>query len=501
MINFDTQMNSNPLINLINKPKQDFTKNDIIAFAEKQGIKIVNFRYVAGDGRLKTLNFPVTSKKYLHNILSCGERVDGSSLFSYIEASSSDLYVIPKFSTAYINPFTEIPTLDIMCNYFNKEGEPLASSPENIMNKAGKVFTDVTGLSFEAMGELEYYVIAPKNNIYPATNQKGYHESMPFAKWENLRCEALYLLSQCFSHIKYAHSEVGNFSTDTHDYIQNEIEFLPTNLSEAAHQLILAKWILRMLGYKYGVTITFAPKISLGKAGSGLHIHTRLTKGNHNMMIDDKGQLNDIAKKAIAGYLTLAPSLTAFGNTIPTSYFRLVPHQEAPTNICWGDRNRSVLVRVPLGWVGSKNMVKTLNPLETEEVKNLTEKQTVELRSPDCSADIFLLLAGLAVAARHGFEMENALDFAKKSYVNVNIFHSEHENKCKDLEKLPASCWESAEVLLKQKDIYLKYDIFTDGIIEGIVKNLKAFNDQTLRTDIKDNEELMQLVNNYIHCG
>lgn len=500
-MNFDAQMNPNPLIGFLNKPSKDFTKNDIISFCENKGIKLINFRYVAEDGRLKTLNFPITSKKYLQTILSCGERVDGSSLFSYIEASSSDLYVIPKFSTAYINPFNEIPTLDIMCNYFNKEGDPLASAPENIMNKADNAFTDVTGMSFEAMGELEYYVIAPKNNLYPGVNQKGYHASVPFAKWENLRCEALYMLSQCFENIKYAHSEVGNFSTDTHDYIQNEIEFLPTNLTEAAHQLILAKWFLRMLGYKYGVTVTFAPKISIGKAGSGLHIHTRITKNGQNQMIDASGALNDNAKKAIAGYLTLAPSITAFGNTIPTSYFRLVPHQEAPTNICWGDRNRSVLVRVPLGWVGSKNMVNLLNPLETEEVKNLTAKQTVEVRSPDCSADIYLLLAGLAVAARHGFEMENALELAEKNYVNVNIFHDEHKEKIKNLAHLPASCWESADTLLKQKDIYLKHGVFTDRIIEGISKNLKAFNDKTLRTDIKGDDEMMKLVNQFLHCG
>ncbi len=501
MENMEFQMNPNPLIKFLNKAPKDFTRNDIINFAEKQGIRMLNFRYVAGDGRLKTLNIPITSKKYLHTILSCGERVDGSSLFSYVEASSSDLYVIPKFSSAYINPFTEIPTLDIMCCYFNKDGEPLASSPENIMNKASKAFTDVTGMNFEAMGELEYYVIAPKNNLYPGVNQRGYHASLPFAKWEHLRTEALYLLSQCFSNIKYAHSEVGNFSTDTHDYVQNEIEFLPTNLTEAAHQLIMAKWILRMLSFKYGVTVTYAPKISVGKAGSGLHIHTRITKDGQNMMIDERGILNDNAKKAIAGYLTLAPSITAFGNTIPTSYFRLVPHQEAPTNVCWGDRNRSVLVRVPLGWVGSKNMVNALNPLETEVYKNLSEKQTVEMRSPDGSADIYLLLASLAVAARHGFEMGNALQFAEKSYVNVNIFHDEHKEKVKDLAHLPASCFESAETLIKQKDIYLKHDVFTDGIIEGLVKNLRAFDDANLRANIKSDEELMKLVEKHLHCG
>ncbi len=64
-------------------------------------------------------------------------------------------------------------------------------------------------------------------------------------------------------------------------------------------------------------------------------------------MMVENGQLNDTAKKAIAGYLDLASSLTAFGNLNPTSYFRLVPHQEAPVSICWGDRNRSVWFGYP----------------------------------------------------------------------------------------------------------------------------------------------------------
>ena len=51
-----------------------------------------------------------------------------------------------------------------------------------------------------------------------------------------------------------------------------------------------------------------------------------------------------------AGVLWLAHAgpLTAFGNTVAASYLRLVPDQEAPTRICWGHRNRSSLIRVPL---------------------------------------------------------------------------------------------------------------------------------------------------------
>ena len=43
------------------------------------------------------------------------------------------------------------------------------------------------------------------------------------------------------------------------------------------------------------------------------------------------------------------------------------------------------------------------------------------MRSPDGSADLYQLIAGLAVACRRGFEMADALEVAEKTYVNVNI--------------------------------------------------------------------------------
>ncbi len=494
-------MNPNPLVQYLNKPAKEFTKEDLIRYCEDNNISMVNFRYTGWDGRLKTLNFIINSKEHLDNILTTGERVDGSSIFSFIEAGSSDLYVVPRYRTAFVNPFTDIPTLDILCSYFDKDGNPLESAPEYILKKAHQSFKEVTGMEFETMGELEYYVIFEKEPLYTAVDQRGYHESTPFTKWEELRTEAMMAIAQSGGQIKYGHSEVGNFSVGDTEYEQNEIEFLPVNVEDAADQLMVAKWILRTLANKYGVTVTFAPKITVGKAGSGLHIHTRLMKDGKNMMVDDKG-LTDIAKTAIAGYLTLAPSLTAFGNINPTSYFRLVPHQEAPTNICWGDRNRSVLVRVPLGWSGKKDMIHQANPQEGPVENDHTSKQTVEFRCPDGSADIYLLLAGLTVAARHGFEMENAIEYARQTYVDVNIFMDEHREKLDSLSVLPGSCWESAEALLRQKDIYTKYGVFSEGMLNWIASYLKSFNDKTLRQDIGKNEaEILKLVDRFFHCG
>ncbi len=494
-------MNPNRIVQYLGKPREEFTKKDLIKFIEENKIEMVNFRYVGGDDRLKTLNFIITGRDQLDRLLSTGERVDGSSLLPYIDAASSDLYVIPRYKTAYVNPFSAIPTVDILCSYHTSEGARLSSSPENILRKAGETLKSKTGLILEAMGELEYYVFYDKQQLYPATTQKGYEESAPFSKWENLRCEAMQAIARAGGKIKYGHSEVGNIYGKDHEKEQHEIEFSPVPVEDAADQIIIAKWILRMIGYKYGVTISFAPKIMVGHAGSGLHIHTRLVKNGKNMMVK-RNRLSDTAKKAIAGYLQLAPSLTAFGNTVPTSYLRLVPHQEAPTSICWGDRNRSVLVRVPLGWIGVENMIRDVNPRESGRIPQSIDKQTVEFRCPDGSASIYLLLAGLAVAARHGLEMKNALELADKLYVDVNIFSSEHKKIAEKLSSLPSSCWESAKCLLADRRIYEKDGIFSPGVIDGIAKKLEGYNDKDLSKKLYGKEnEIKKLIDKYLHCS
>lgn len=503
-MNLEIEMNANPLVALLQKSPADFTKNDIVYIVREKQIRMINFIYPAEDGRLKTLNFMITDLAYLHAILSCGERVDGSSLFpSFIEAGNSDLYVIPRFRTAFIDPFAEIPTLCMLCSFFDKAGEPLDCAPENTLHRAAEVFSHSTGMTFEAMGELEYYVIAEDGGFFPATDQRGYHESGPYAKFNEFRKKCMEYIAQTGGQIKYGHSEVGNFSLDGKIYEQNEIEFLPNPVESAADQLVLAKWVIRNLAFQEGLDVTFAPKITVGKAGSGLHIHMRMMKDGHNMMLHH-GELSEEARRAIAGMMVLAPSITAFGNKNPTSYFRLVPHQEAPTNVCWGDRNRSVLVRVPLGWTANKDMSALANPHEKPTPYDTSQKQTVEMRSPDGSADIYQLLAGLCVACRYGLELpqEEALSIAKAKYVSVNIHKEENKEKLETLDQLPVCCHDSADCLERQRAIYEKDGVFSPRMIDGIIRSLRAFNDLHLHAAVsKDNYQMLALVRRFFHCG
>ncbi len=494
-------LDKNDLVRAIGKPAAEFTRDDITHYIIENGVQMVNFMYPAADGRLKTLNFVINDIDYLNTILTLGERVDGSSLFPFISAGSSDLYVIPRYRTAFLDPFAEIPTVTLLCSFCDKDGRPLESSPEHTLHKACEEFTHVTGMTFEAMGELEYYVIAEDDGQFPATDQRGYHESAPFAKFNDFRTRCMLYIARTGGRIKYGHSEVGNFTLNGTIYEQNEIEFLPVDARDAADQLMLAKWVIRNLAFREGLDVTFAPKITAGKAGSGLHIHMRMLRDGRNCMLAPDGSLSDEARRGIAGLMTLAPALTAFGNTNPTSYFRLVPHQEAPTNVCWGDRNRSVLVRVPLGWTAHTDMCATINPGQpTPADIDPAMKQTVEIRSADGTADVYQLLAGLAVALRHGFEMPDALDVAARTYVDVNIHDAANRARLDTLASLPADCPSSADALQTVRHIFEAAGVFSPAMIDGVTARLRSFDPEETKAALDDSAKMLRLVERYRHC-
>jgi glutamine synthetase len=115
---------------------------------------------------------------------------------------------------------------------------------------------------------------------------------------------------------------------------------------------------------------------------------------------------------------------------------------------------------------------------------------------------MYLLLAGLTVAARHGFEMKNALEIADKTYVDVNIFEAQHKEKQAKLDKLPTSCEESAAQLLKQMSIYEQHDVFPQKVLISLADLLTSYSDKGLIAKIQDDDEkVMELVNKFFYCG
>ena len=140
------------------------------------------------------------------------------------------------------------------------------------------------------------------------------------------------------------------------------------------------------------------------------------------------------------------------------------------------------------------------NPSETNEPIPGDSKQTIEFRAPDGSADVYKLLAGLVIGAMHGLKMPNAVKKARDLYVDVNIFEKKSTKKLRSLAKLPASCYDSAECLQKQRAFFEEDGIFPPEVLDYVISHLKSYKDKDLSERLEGkNKEIRELVMTYIH--
>ncbi|HUT77501.1 MAG TPA: glutamine synthetase family protein [Polyangia bacterium] len=482
---------TNPLSRMLDKERGDFTRADLLQAARKLDIERFTFRYTGGDGRLKELRLPFSSIEQADRILGAGERVDGSSLFKgFVDTGSSDLYVVPGYHSAFVNPF-DATSLDFICRFLDRSGRQAQFTPDNILSIAHDRFRERTGLELWALGELEFFLIGEnRGEHYTPPKQAGYHSSSPYFKSNGVVDEMLRHISRITGAVKYAHSEVGFIESLLSEQSrlagrraeQHEIEFHTRPIEEAGDFLSLAQWVIRNVAYRHGMLVTFAPKIEEGVAGNGFHVHMELVQGDRNVMTGKDGALSEPALKLIGGLTTYASTISAFGNTVASAYLRLVPHQEAPTRICWSDSNRSALIRVPLGWSGGADLARAVNPGEPDHYEDPRGRQTVEIRSPDGSARCHLLLAGLVTAAEHGLTAPGMTEVADRTRVTGNVF--DDPNLLARLEALPGSCVAASRLLRERRGMYEEHGVFPPQVIDHVCTLLEKEDDENLAAEL-----------------
>jgi glutamine synthetase len=450
-----------PLVRRLGKPPEAWQRADLMDVCLEDGIQVVNFHFPSLSGKLKELRLPVNSRDYLERILAAGERVDGSSLFPKLfDVGESDLYAVPVYRWAFMNPWAP-HEMDIVCRFADRHGRPCEHTPDNLLAACQDRLRKRTNAELHALAEPEFYLILERaDQRFPGKSQSNYQQSAPYLHGRAIANEILRVVGEVTGAVKHCHSETGyidHLDSDDPELAgrrveQYGLEFDLVPIEDLGCWLPVARWLIRVIAAKHGASVTFLPKLDEDMAGSGMHLHLALQRNGRNAMHDDAGALSEDALRLIGGLLDKAAPLTAFGNTVAASYLRLVPEQFAPTRVCWGRRNLSTLIRVPVSFATEERMDRVMNPDEASTEPVPVARPTVEFRMPDGSAFTLLLLSAVTLCVEHGLTWEGAVDFARKLEVSGNVFR---QPELRDsLEALPPTAVAAAGCLREQRAFF-----------------------------------------------
>lgn len=446
------------------------TAQEILKMIDDQGIELIDLKFVDLYGIWQHCTFHKSLIEEDSFSIAGGVPFDGSSIRGWKAINNSDMAMVPDPTTAWIDPFMEVPTLSMVCTIADpRTGERYERDPRSIAEKAVDyliasgvgdkvycgpepeffIFDDVR---FGQSGHQGYYFIDSDEGIwnagstgkeggnlgYKINKKRGYFPVAPSDMLQDIRTEMLLTMAKCGVPIEKHHHEVAGGG-------QCELGIKFADLVHAADYVMTYKYVVKNVARKYGKTATFMPKPIHDDNGTGMHSHMSIWKDGQPLFAGDKyAGLSETALFFIGGLLKHAPSILAFTNPTTNSYKRLVPGFEAPVNLAYSAGNRSASVRIPIA----------SNP----------KAKRLEFRCPDASSNPYLTFSAMLCAGLDG--IKNQID--PGSSLDVDIYEMSPEELAK-VPKAPANLAEALENLEKDHEFLTAGGVFPEDFIQNWV--------------------------------
>ncbi len=440
---------------------------EVLAFSKKNGARQLDVRFSDIPGLQHHISYPIGELDM--ESFESGFGIDGSSIRGWAAINESDMLLIPDPASAFMDPFTEVPTLVMIGDVKdpitkqNYERDPrwIAQKCELFLNASGMGDTAYFGaeaeffifdnIRFDQNAHSGYYFIdaeegrwnsdREKDNLgYRPRYKEGYFPVPPTDHHQDLRSEMVETMVKCGLHIECHHHEVATGG-------QCEIDQHFDTLVKSADNMMLYKYIVRNTAAQYGKTVTFMPKPLFGDNGSGMHTHQSIWKDDKPLFAGDGyAGLSNMALFYIGGLLKHARALSAIIAPTTNSYKRLVPGYEAPVNLAYSRRNRSAACRIPM-------------------YSSSPKAKRVEFRPPDPSANPYLAFAAMLMAGLDG--ILNKTDPGEP--LDKDIYDLSPQEQ-KAVPSMPSSLEEALTCLEDDHQFLLRGDVFSEDLIETFIE-------------------------------
>jgi glutamine synthetase len=400
-----------------------YTKETVLEDIRAHHIELIDLQFTDILGVTKSVTIPSDT---LEDVFERGLWFDGSSIYGFARVQEGDMLLRPDPVTYRVLPWVEQPPLRarVICDILTAEGEPFLGDPRYAL-KRSVAKAEAMGFSTYNIGpELEFFLFR-KNGSGGSFNAVphdvgAYFDFSPNDEAERVRSAITTTLQKLNIKVEMNHHEVA--------IGQHEIDFRYSDALHSADNSVTFKYTVKGVAVKHGLLATFMPKPIFGQNGSGMHCHQSLFRGDENTFYDanDEYKLSQTAYHFIAGLLHHARGLSGVLAPTVNSYKRLTPGYEAPVYICWAQRNRSALIRVPRYTPGREKSVR------------------VELRFPDPSANPYLAFAAMLEAGLDGI----AKKMTPPPPVNEDVFEwTSAEREARGVGVLPSTLEEAMNEL------------------------------------------------------
>lgn len=376
----------------------NYTREEILQMVEEEDVEFIRLQFTDMFGAIK--NIAVTARE-LPRALDNRCMINGEQIAGMDMEKGSDLYLSPILDTFAILPWRpqQGKVARMICDLYFPDGTPYKNSPRYILeNVAGKAQEE--GYTCYIDPECEFFLFHTDDNGNPTTvthEQAGYLDISPLDLGENARRDMVLTLEHMGMEVESSHHEAAP--------AQHEIDFRYGEIRKIADCITTFKMAVRIVAKRHGLHATFMPKPKAEANGSGMHIQFSLIKNGENVFecSDRPGELSEDAYYFIGGLLAHSKEMALITNPLVNSYKRLVPGYDAPTELTWTENNQNSLVRIPV---------------------TRGEGIRVELRSPDASANPYVVLAVCLAAGLDG--IKNKITPTKSSNLAAQDQQAEH---------------------------------------------------------------------------
>src|SRR6266403_4408184 len=110
---------------------------DVLDLVKKNKVELVDFKFVDVPGLWQ--HFSIPAAELTADLFENGIGFDGSSIRGFQAINESDMLLFPDPNTAMMDPFTELPTLSLICNIKDPiTGQSYTRDPRYVAQKAEK---------------------------------------------------------------------------------------------------------------------------------------------------------------------------------------------------------------------------------------------------------------------------------------------------------------------------------------------------------------------------